>query len=115
VRVLCPECKKKITLTKNDLAGNRIKKEDFGVSFFRATGCPECGNVGYSGRTAIGEILELTDEVKEMILDKKPTSEIKKLAMTQGMTPIRRNGLEKVREGVTSFDELNRVTVKEWV
>ena len=59
--------------------------------------------------------LELTDEIKEMILARKPTSEIKKVAMEQGMLPIRKNGLSCVKAGVTSLDELNRVTVKEWV
>ena len=71
--------------------------------------------LGYSGRTAIGEILELTDDIKEMILARKPTSEIKKVAMEQGMIPIRKNGLNRVKAGATSIEELNRVTVKEWV
>jgi type IV pilus assembly protein PilB len=57
----------------------------------------------------------MTDETKEMILDRKPTSEIKKVAMEQGMIPIRKNGLNCVKAGVTSIEELNRVTVKEWV
>jgi type IV pilus assembly protein PilB len=115
VRVLCAECKKEYVLDKKSMLFNRIKKEDFGSKVFRASGCQECSSVGYSGRTAIGEILELTDEIKEMILDKKPTSEIKKVAMEQGMIPIRKNGLEKVSTGITSLEELNRVTVKEWV
>ena len=50
-----------------------------------------------------------------MILDKKPTSEIKKVAMGEGMIPLRKKGLERVKRGVTSLEELNRVTVKEWV
>jgi type IV pilus assembly protein PilB len=115
VRVLCPLCKKPHTLSKADLAYNRLERSAFSQPVFRAAGCEECGGLGYAGRTAIGEILELTDEIKEMILAKKPTSEIKKVAMEQGMIPIRRNGLERVRTGVTSLEELNRVTVKEWV
>jgi type IV pilus assembly protein PilB len=115
VRVLCPLCKKPVTLDKAVLAYNRIDKGFFAQPVFRADGCEECAGLGYAGRTAIGEILELTDDIKEMILARKPTSEIKKVAMEQGMIPIRRNGLERVKAGVTSLDELNRVTVKEWV
>jgi type II secretory ATPase GspE/PulE/Tfp pilus assembly ATPase PilB-like protein len=115
VRVLCPLCKKSVTLSKDDLEYNRINKNLFSQPIFQARGCEECSGLGYAGRTAIGEILELTDEIKEMILARKPTSEIKKVAMEQGMIPIRKNGLNCVKAGVTSIEELNRVTVKEWV
>lgn len=115
VRVLCPECRRRVRLTEKDFRFNRIDTESFPRQVFEARGCPECGGLGYSGRTAIGEILELTDDIKEMILQKKPTSEIKKVAMSQGMLPIRLNGLEKVKNGETSLEELNRVTIKEWL
>ncbi len=115
VRVLCLRCKKRVSLGAAELAYNRIDKGFFTQAVFQAAGCEECSGLGYSGRTAIGEILELTDEIKEMILAKKPTSEIKKIAMEQGMLPIRKNGLNCVKAGVTSIEELNRVTVKEWV
>jgi len=114
VRKLCDECKVSYRLKKSDFEENRIKKEELNTLIFRAEGCPECSNIGYQGRTVIGEVLELTDEIKEMILDKKPLSEIKKLAMGQGMVPIRRNGLEKLKKGITSLSELNRVTIREW-
>jgi type II secretory ATPase GspE/PulE/Tfp pilus assembly ATPase PilB-like protein len=115
VRVLCPRCRKPVSLDKEVLAYNRVEKGFFNQPIFQAVGCEECSGLGYSGRTAIGEILEMTDETKEMILDRKPTSEIKKVAMEQGMIPIRKNGLNCVKAGVTSIEELNRVTVKEWV
>ena len=115
VRVLCPLCKKPVSLGKAELEFNRVDKGLFSQPVFQARGCEECSGLGYSGRTAIGEILELTDEIKEMILARKPTSEIKKIAMEQGMIPIRKNGLNSVKAGVTSIEELNRVTVKEWV
>jgi type IV pilus assembly protein PilB len=115
VRVLCPRCRKPVTLDKEALAYNRVEKGFFSQPIFQAVGCEECSGLGYSGRTAIGEILEMTDETKEMILVRKPTSEIKKVAMEQGMIPIRKNGLNCVKAGVTSIEELNRVTVKEWV
>jgi type IV pilus assembly protein PilB len=117
VRRLCTNCKEKFKPDEKYLLDNRIKNGSFKKNIFQANpnGCPECSGIGYSGRTVIGEILELTDEIKEMILDKKPLSEIKKQAMGQGMIPIRKNGLEKVKTGVTSFEELNRVTIKEWL
>lgn len=115
VRCLCPNCKDEFTPEEAYLTDNRIKQTTIPGTIYRSVGCPECGDVGYGGRTVIGEILELTDEIKEMILDKKPLSEVKKLAMEQGMTPIRKNGLEKVIDGITSFEELNRVTIKEWL
>jgi len=117
VRILCRSCRQTLKPGKEELAANRIQKDFFSHAIYDATpnGCAECSGTGYSGRTAIGEVLELTDEVKEMILAKKPTSEIKKVAMEQGMIPIRHNGLDKVKTGVTSLTELNRVTVKEWV
>lgn len=115
VRRLCTACKKKFTPNDEELKDNRLKKGTFKSHIYEPAGCQECSEMGYSGRTVIGEILELTDEIKEMILDKKPLSEIKKVAMEQGMIPIRQNGLEKVKSGVTSLSELNRVTIKEWI
>lgn len=114
VRKLCNRCKKKEKLTDEQLTYNRIKPDELPKEIYSPVGCPECLNTGYSGRIAIGEILELSDEIKEMILAKKPTSEIKKVAMASGMVTIRRNGIEKVKNGLTSLEELNRVTVKEW-
>ena len=115
VRVLCKECRKKYKPGKKELSENRIHEHTFKSHIYTSAGCQECSGTGYTGRTAIGEILELTDEIKEMILDKKPTSEIKKVAMEEGMIPIRKNGLDKIISGTTSIDELNRVTAKEWL
>jgi type IV pilus assembly protein PilB len=115
VRRLCVNCKEKFKPDEEYFKENRVKSRTITASIYRAVGCPECSETGYTGRTVVGEILELTDEIKEMILDKKPLSEIKKLATEKGMIPIRQNGLEKVKAGVTSFEELNRVTIKEWL
>lgn len=114
VRVLCEQCKEEYKPDKKYLSENKIKSETLNGKLFRPVGCPECSSSGFRGRTAIGEILELTDEIKEMILDKKPTSEIKKVAISGGMVPIRKNGLDRIRNGITSIEELNRVTAKEW-
>ncbi len=114
VRKLCVRCKAESKITNETLEYNRIGRDELDKKIYIPVGCPECLETGYSGRIAIGEILELSDEIKEMILAKKPTSEIKKTAMATGMVTIRRNGIDKVRNGLTSIEELNRVTVKEW-
>ncbi len=81
-----------------------------GFAFREGAGCMECGGTGYRGRTAIHELLDLTDPIREMILDKKPTSEIRKLAQKEGMSFLRESALERVRRGVTTLKEINKVT-----
>jgi type IV pilus assembly protein PilB len=81
--------------------------------FYEAQGCPECNFTGYKGRTAIAELLELSDEIREMILDKRPLSEVRKRAKEEGMVFLREVGMEKVLQGVTSLKELNKVTFVE--
>jgi type II secretory ATPase GspE/PulE/Tfp pilus assembly ATPase PilB-like protein len=81
-----------------------------GVSFSEGGGCLECSGTGYHGRTAITELLDLSDPIREMIVNRRPTSEIKRAAREEGMTFLRDSGLEKVREGVTTLKEINKVT-----
>jgi type IV pilus assembly protein PilB len=77
---------------------------------YQGRGCEECHGSGYRGRQAITEFLDLTDEIKEMILDRKPSSEIRRRAIAEGMTSLRQTALEKVRHGVTTLKEINRVS-----
>ena len=111
VRAICPACK--ITFT-----ANRAECEESGLEyekvkhlpFYQGKGCPECNGLGYRGRRAITEFLSLTDRIKEMILDRKPASELRKEAIAGGMTSLREAGLEKVLRGETTLKEVNRVT-----
>jgi type IV pilus assembly protein PilB len=73
-------------------------------------GCFECGGTGFHGRTAIHELLDLTERIREMILDKRPASEIKRAAQEEGMTFLRESAVMKVREGITTLKEINKVT-----
>jgi type IV pilus assembly protein PilB len=73
-------------------------------------GCFECGGTGYRGRTAIHELLDLTEKIREKILDKRPTSEIKRLARDEGMTFLRESAVDKVLKGVSTLKEINKVT-----
>jgi type IV pilus assembly protein PilB len=81
-----------------------------GVVFKEGPGCMECAGTGYRGRSAIHELLELDDEIREMLLAKKPGSEIRKKAKEKGMAFLRDSALDRVREGVTTLKEINKVT-----
>ncbi len=115
VRVLCRKCKTSVTYTSKQLLESGLNPQKFkGQRFYEARGCPECLDTGYKGRTAIAELLELSDEIREMILAKKPLSEVKKRAKSEGMVFLREVGMEeKVLKGVTSLKELNKVTFVE--
>ena len=78
--------------------------------FMEGAGCFECGGTGFRGRTAIHELLDLSDRIREMILDRRPTSEIKRAAREEGMTFLRESAVEKVRRGITTLREINKVT-----
>ncbi|MBD3414345.1 MAG: pilus assembly protein PilB [Candidatus Aminicenantes bacterium] len=114
VRVLCLNCRQKEQYSKQQLIDSGLDPDKHSRHiFYRAVGCEECHFTGYKGRTAIAEFLELSDEIREMILDKKPLSEVKKRAEQEGMIFLRRVGLEKVLNGMTSLRELNKVTFVE--
>ena len=78
--------------------------------FHEGQGCIECGGTGYRGRTAIHELLDFTDSIRELILDKKPSSEIRRAAQAEGMIFLRESALERVRAGLTTLKEINKVT-----
>ena len=111
VRAICLVCKAPV---KPD----RLECEESGLNydqvkermFFHGKGCAECNGLGYRGRRAITEFLGLTDKIKEMILDRRPSSELRKTAMAAGMTSLREAGLDKVMRGETTLKEVNRVT-----
>ncbi len=114
VRVLCPECKQKAEYSEKDLEESGLAVSDLqGHELYEALGCPECSLTGYQGRTAIAEFLELSDAIREMILERKPLSEVRKQARSEGMVPLRQIGMQKVLSGITSLKELNKVTFVE--
>ena len=82
-------------------------------TFYEGIGCIECGGTGYKGRMAICELLDLSDRIREMILEKKPTSEIKKAARDEGMRFLRESAVERVMSGITTLREINKVTFVE--
>lgn len=114
VRVLCPHCKIPVRYKSKQLLESGLDPKKYRDQiYYEAKGCSECSYTGYRGRTAIAELLELSDEIREMILDKKPLSEIKKRAKVERMVFLREVGMEKVLRGQTSLKELNKVTFVE--
>lgn len=114
VRVLCSRCKAPLRYDGTHLLESGLDPQKYRDQvFYEAPGCSECYYTGYQGRTAIAELLELSDEIREMILARKALSEVKKRAKNEGMIFLREVGMEKVLKGITSLKELNKVTFVE--
>jgi len=114
VRTVCTACKRPVTISKDELKQSAISQariKDHVI--YEGAGCMECGGTGYKGRTAICELLDLTDDIREMILDRRPTSEIKKSAGQAGMRFLRESGIQQVLRGRTTLREINKVTFVE--
>jgi type IV pilus assembly protein PilB len=111
VRVVCEHCKKMAKPTVEEMKGSALDPALWSqVLLASGTGCLECAGSGYHGRAAISELLDLTDNIREMIINRRPTSEIKRAAKDSGMTFLRDAGLAMVRRGITTLKEINKVT-----
>ncbi len=111
VRVICPHCSRKVQYSDEALqASGLVPQEWRDVEFREGKGCIECGGTGYHGRTAIHELLDLTDRIRELILEKRPSSEIRRAAHDEGMRFLRESALTKVKAGTTTLKEINKVT-----
>jgi len=111
VRILCPKCKKQVRISVEELEDSAIDPKIYNDHLFSdAVGCKECNYTGYRGRKAITEFLDLSDRIREMILEKRPSSEIRKAAIAEGMTTLRQSAVAKVLAGDTTVKEINRVT-----
>jgi type IV pilus assembly protein PilB len=114
VRLTCSHCKRPVRVDPKLL-------EESGLSpalaqthqFFEGAGCMDCGGSGFKGRTAICELLDLSDSIREMILARRPASEVKKAAHAEGMRFLRESAVEKVLKGMTTLKEINKVTFVE--
>jgi len=114
VRKLCKSCRQEHKLTPYALEDIGFSPEDAKkVKVYKPKGCSSCHNTGYKGRTALFEVLEVSEEIKELILSKAQSKEIKKKAIEQGMLTLRQSGLYKIKKGITSIEEVLRVTVND--
>ena len=111
VRIICDSCKKQLRYPAPVLEASGLDPKLWGgVPFYEGEGCIECSGTGFRGRTAISELLELSDRIREMILERKPTSEIRRAAREEGMHFLRESALDKVKAGTTTLKEINKVT-----
>ncbi len=111
VRVICDHCKQPVRYPDQYLEESGLNPAEYrDYDFQEGQGCIECAGTGFRGRTAICELLDLTDRVRELILDKRPTSEIKRAARDEGMTFLREAAVAKAHGGVTTLREINKVT-----
>jgi type IV pilus assembly protein PilB len=114
IRKICTHCRKPVRLSRETLleSGMDPTLAD-SHAFYEGGGCIECGGTGFKGRTAICELMDLTDRIRDMILDRRPTSEIKRAAREEGMTFLRECAVGRVLDGVTTLREINKVTFVE--
>jgi type II secretory ATPase GspE/PulE/Tfp pilus assembly ATPase PilB-like protein len=111
VRKICMHCVHPVTYSDAFLAESGLPVEDYrGREFFEGSGCLECNGTGFHGRQAIAELLDLSDRIRSMILERRPASEIKKAAKDEGMVFLREAALKKVLDGKTTLREINKVT-----
>jgi len=111
VRVLCPSCKEEEKISVPGLMEIGFTAEEAeSIKCYRGKGCSECNNSGYRGRLALYEVMPLHDELKEMVLEGASADELKKTAIRLGMHTLRMSGLVKIKNGVTSVEEILRVT-----
>ena len=111
VRMICIHCKTPVRYSDEELENFGLSPKEWrDVPFYDGPGCIECGGTGYHGRTAIHELLDLSDRIRELILEKRPSSEIRKAAHEEGMKFLRDSALARVRAGITTMKEINKVT-----
>ena len=114
VRRICPYCRRAAStsaqlLEESGLIADAVR----GTTFYEGVGCIECNGTGFLGRSAISELLDLSDNIRALILEKRPAAEIKRAAKAEGMIFLRESALERVFAGVTTLKEINKVTFVE--
>jgi type IV pilus assembly protein PilB len=111
VRVLCARCRREAETAEPQLRESGLDPDIYHDQvFYESIGCEECGGTGFRGRTAVAELLDMSDRIRQMILERRPAAEIKQAAREEGMTFLRDSALEKVFAGITTLREINKVT-----
>jgi type IV pilus assembly protein PilB len=111
VRVICEDCKRVVHYPDSYFQESGLNPDEWrDFPLYEGSGCFECGGTGYRGRSAIHELLDLSDRIRELILEKRPTTEIKRAAKEEGMTFLRESAIDKVRKGISTLKEINKVT-----
>src|SRR5438067_2682315 len=116
VRILCTFCRRASHPSDIELIESGLRpEENRNRVFYSNVGCDACNHTGYRGRTAIHELLDLSDNIREMIVERRPGSEVRRAAEAEGLTSLRESALKKVFSGVSTLHEINRVTFVEEV
>jgi type IV pilus assembly protein PilB len=113
-RKICEDCKEKVEIAPkvlNDLAVDKDKEEILEKDFYTGKGCSACNGTGFRGRIALYEVMPFTETLKELVLNGASSSDIKRAAINEGMKTLRMSGLTKAAEGVTTLEEILRVTM----
>jgi type IV pilus assembly protein PilB len=112
--MLCVYCKRQYHPNDTELLDSGLKPDEFRQkTFYMNVGCDACNHTGYRGRTAIHELLDLSDNIREMIVERRPGSEVRRAAEAEGLTSLRESALQKVFSGISTLHEINRVTFVE--
>jgi type IV pilus assembly protein PilB len=112
VRKMCPFCRREIEPDREMLSRLGMSAEDMvDATIYEPVGCSECNESGYKGRCGVYEVLEMTSEMQELVLEGRSVLEIRNLAIEQGMMTLRDSALYKLKHGITSVQEVMRVTV----
>jgi type IV pilus assembly protein PilB len=107
-RTLCSNCKRRTLISANVLEQNGYRS-DYDIEAYEPVGCTRCGGTGYKGRVGMYEVMSVTDQIRDLALERRPADEIARVAVEQGMHRLRDDGLEKVKNGRTSIAEVARV------
>lgn len=113
-RKICPECKETVDIPVKTLIDIGLSPEEANtIKCYKGRGCEKCNNTGYKGRIALYEVMMLYDEIKELILVGAPASELKRTAIKLGLKTLRLSGLDKLKDGITTLEEVVRCSVKD--
>ncbi len=114
VRTICGHCRRQVSASRELLVESGLDPKVYGeVPFYEGAGCIECGGTGYKGRTAICELLDVTDSIRELILARRSSADIKRAAREEGMIFLRESAVNKAVAGKTTLQEINKVTFVE--
>src|SRR5256884_1429671 len=114
IRLLCSVCKRPYHPSDEELLESGLRPEEHRSEvYYLSVGCDTCNHTGYRGRSAIHELLDLSDNIREMIVERRPGSEVRRAAEAEGLTSLRESALKKVFAGVSTLHEINRVTFVE--
>jgi type IV pilus assembly protein PilB len=109
-RRLCNYCKRRTVLTAEALKAASFHDAAFDIEAYEPAGCARCGHTGYKGRVGLYEVMSVTDEIRDLTIQRSSAEAIKHVAVEQGMRLLRDDGLEKVRLGITSIAEVARIS-----